>query len=86
MAKILCALYGDPINGYPKESLRDDIPTVTHYANGQTAPTPHHVDFVPGELLGSVTGELGLRHYPGGTRPYLGRHVRQGRRRLGVRT
>jgi formate dehydrogenase len=63
VAKILCALYEDPVGGYPKESLRDDIPTVTHYANGQTAPTPHHVDFVPGELLGSVTGELGLRHY-----------------------
>ena len=26
-------------------------------------PTPHGIDFKPGELLGSVSGELGLRRF-----------------------
>ena len=63
MAKILCVLYDDPVNGYPTSYARDDVPTITRYDNGQTAPTPKHIDFVPGQLLGSVTGELGLRQY-----------------------
>ena len=63
MAKILCVLYDDPVNGYPKSYARDGVPTITRYDNGQTTPTPKHIDFVPGQLLGSVTGELGLRQY-----------------------
>ena len=34
-----------------------------HYPGGQSAPTPEHIDFKPGELLGSVSGELGLREF-----------------------
>jgi formate dehydrogenase len=63
MAKILCVLYEDPVNGYPKTYARNDIPMIDHYDNGQSAPTPEHIDFVPGHLLGSVSGELGLRKY-----------------------
>lgn len=63
MAKVLCALYDDPVDGYPKAYARDGIPTITRYDNGQIAPTPHAIDFVPGELLGCVSGELGLRSY-----------------------
>jgi formate dehydrogenase len=63
MAKILCVLYDDPIGGYPKSYARDDIPKVEIYPGGQTAPTPKHIDFKPGELLGSVSGELGLRKF-----------------------
>src|SRR5215472_13542068 len=63
MAKILCVLYPDPVDGYPKSYARDDIPVITRYDNGQIVPTPKHIDFVPGELLGSVSGELGLRKY-----------------------
>jgi formate dehydrogenase len=33
------------------------------YPDGQTAPTPSAIDFRPGELLGSVSGELGLRKF-----------------------
>jgi hypothetical protein len=33
------------------------------YPNGQTLPSPEAIDFTPGELLGSVSGELGLREY-----------------------
>jgi formate dehydrogenase len=63
MAKILCVLYPDPENGFPKTYARDDIPTIARYENGQTAPNPKAIDFVPGHLLGSVTGELGLRRF-----------------------
>jgi formate dehydrogenase len=63
MAKVLCVLYDDPVDGYPKEYARDDIPKITKYPDGQTAPTPKAVDFKPGELLGSVSGELGLRKF-----------------------
>ena len=31
MAKILCVLYPDPIDGYPKSYARDDIPKITKY-------------------------------------------------------
>ncbi len=63
MAKILCVLYDDPITGYPKTYARNGIPKIDHYPGGQTGPTPEHIDFTPGELLGSVSGELGLRKY-----------------------
>lgn len=63
MAKIVCVLYDDPIGGMPGAYARDDLPNVAGYADGQTLPTPRAIDFRPGELLGSVSGELGLRKY-----------------------
>jgi formate dehydrogenase len=63
VAKILCVLYDDPVDGYPTTYARDDVPKVTSYPGGQTAPTPKAIDFTPGELLGSVTGGLGLRKF-----------------------
>ncbi|MGQ4510830.1 NAD-dependent formate dehydrogenase [Streptomyces sp. DW26H14] len=63
MAKVLCVLYDDPVDGYPTTYARDDIPTITSYPGGQTAPTPEAVDFTPGQLLGSVSGALGLRDW-----------------------
>src|SRR5262250_642761 len=63
MAKIVCVLYDDPVTGHPKEMIRDDIPKLSHYPDGQTLPTPSKIDFTPGELLGSVSGELGLRKF-----------------------
>jgi formate dehydrogenase len=63
MAKVLCVLYDDPVDGYPTQYARDEIPQITSYPGGQTAPSPHAVDFTPGELLGSVSGELGLRGF-----------------------
>ena len=62
-AKIVVALYPDPTTGYPPAYARDDIPHVTGYADGQSAPTPEDIDFTPGELLGCVSGALGLRPY-----------------------
>lgn len=64
MAKILCVLYPDPETGHPPKYARDDIPTITGYANGQTAPSPKEpLGFKPGELVGSVSGALGLRSF-----------------------
>lgn len=63
MARVLCVLYDDPVDGYPKFYARDGIPKIERYPGGQTAPTPKQIDFNPGELLGSVSGGLGLRKF-----------------------
>jgi len=63
MAKVLCVLYDDPVDGYPKSYARDDVPKLDRYSDGQTLPTPKSIDFKPGQLLGSVSGELGLRKF-----------------------
>ncbi|HEX6662013.1 MAG TPA: NAD-dependent formate dehydrogenase [Sphingomicrobium sp.] len=63
MAKILCVLYDDPAGGYPTSYPRDDLPRIDRYPDGQTLPSPSAIDFRPGQLLGSVSGELGLRKF-----------------------
>ena len=63
MAKILCVLYDDPVDGYPTSYSRDDLPRIERYPDGQTLPSPKAIDFQPGQLLGSVSGELGLRKF-----------------------
>jgi formate dehydrogenase len=63
MAKVVCVLYDDPVGGYPRSYARDDIPKLERYPDGQMLPTPEKIDFKPGELLGSVSGELGLRKF-----------------------
>ena len=63
MAKIVCVLYPDPVDGFPDTYPRDGLPALGSYPDGQTLPTPQAVDFVPGALLGSVSGELGLRRF-----------------------
>jgi formate dehydrogenase len=61
--KIVAVLYPNPKDGYPQTYLRDSIPVIDHYPDGQKAPTPKGVPFQPGQLLGSVTGGLGLRSW-----------------------
>lgn len=70
MAKIVCVLYDDPVTGYPKSYPRDSIPKITNYPDkhgkpGQTTPNPDNIEQIPqnGQLLGSVSGELGLRKW-----------------------
>src|ERR1700694_4908228 len=63
MAKVVCVLYEDPVDGYPKTYARDDLPKLERYPDGQTLPTPKAIDFKPAARLGSVSGELGLRKY-----------------------
>ena len=54
MAKILCVLYDDPVDGYPPDYARDGVPEIERYPDGETTPTPSGLDFTPGELVGSV--------------------------------
>lgn len=61
--KVLCVLYPDPVEGYPITYARDSIPKIERYPDGFPTPTPKAIDFKPGELLGSVSGELGLRRF-----------------------
>ena len=63
MATVLCVLYDDPVDGYPTSYARDDIPKIERYHDGQTTPTPARLDFDGGQLVGSVSGELGLRKF-----------------------
>ncbi|MGX9576736.1 NAD-dependent formate dehydrogenase [Mesorhizobium sp. f-mel] len=63
MAKVVCVLYDDPVDGYPSNYARDGLPHLDRYPGGQTLPTPKAIDFEPGVLLGSVSGELGLRPF-----------------------
>ena len=63
MAKCVMVLYPDPVDGYPPKYARDSIPEIRNYPGGATLPTPSKIDFTPGELLGSVSGALGLRKF-----------------------
>ncbi len=63
MANVLLVLYEDPVDGYPPPYARDGIPHVERYPDGSSTPTPERIDFTPGELLGCVSGELGLRAF-----------------------
>ena len=63
MAKVLAVLYDDPTGGYPPPLVRDGLPHLERYPDGQTLPSPSAIDFTPGALLGSVSGELGLRRF-----------------------
>lgn len=61
--KVLVALYDDPVAGYPPQYARDSIPEISVYPDGQSVPSPSEVPFTPGQLLGCVSGELGLRKF-----------------------
>src|SRR6204780_4411411 len=63
MAKCVMVLYPDPIDGYPPTYARDNIPAIHSYPGGSTVPAPSKIGFTPGELLGSVSGALGLRKF-----------------------
>src|ERR1700732_1664301 len=63
MAKCVMVLYPDPVDGYPPKYARDSIPTIRSYPDGSAVPTPSKIDFTPGELLGCVSGALGLRKF-----------------------
>ena len=63
MAKCVMVLYPDPRDGYPPKYARDSVPVINNYPDGSTLPTPSKIDFTPGELLGCVSGALGLRKF-----------------------
>ena len=61
--KILCILYDDPKAGMPASYPLSDLPKLEKYPDGMSLPTPKGRDFTPGQLLGCVSGELGLRKF-----------------------
>ena len=61
--KILCILYDDPKDGMPSSYPLKELPKLEKYPDGMTLPSPKGRDFTPGELLGCVSGELGLRKF-----------------------
>ena len=61
--KILCILYDDPKGGMPSKYALDSVPKLDKYPDGMTLPSPKAIDFNPGDLLGCVSGELGLRKF-----------------------
>jgi len=61
--KVLCVLYDDPKGGMPSSYALNSIPKLKRYPDGMSLPTPKAIDFIPGELLGCVSGELGLRKF-----------------------
>ena len=86
MANVLCVLYDDPVDGYPPAYARDGDPEDRALPRRpERADARRRIDFTPGELLGSVSGELGLREFLEARRPRADRHRRQGRPRLGLR-
>jgi formate dehydrogenase len=60
VARVLCVLYEDPADGHPHDYGRAGVPRIELYPDGQTTPSPAASDFGPGELLGDLTGALGL--------------------------
>ena len=61
--KILCILYDDPKDGMPKSYALSELPKIEKYPDGMTLPSPKGRDYTPGQLLGCVSGELGLRKF-----------------------
>ncbi|MBG60987.1 MAG: formate dehydrogenase [Woeseiaceae bacterium] len=61
--KVLCILYDDPTDGMPSKYALDSIPKLEKYPDGMSLPSPKSIDFNPGDLLGCVSGELGLRKF-----------------------
>ena len=61
--KILCVLYDDPKGGMPESYPLTDLPKLEKYPDGMTLPSPKGRDFNAGDLLGCVSGELGLRKF-----------------------
>ena len=59
MAKVLCVLYDDPVDGYPTSYARDEIPQIDAYPGGQTTPSPHAIDFTPGRAAGQRVRRAG---------------------------
>ena len=61
--KVLCILYDDPKDGMPKSYPLKDLPKIEKYPDGMSLPSPKGRDFTPGQLLGCISGELGLRKF-----------------------
>ncbi len=64
MAKVLCVLYDDPVDGYPTSYARDGMPKLdTLPGRSRRCQRRRPSTSSPAQLLGSVSGELGLRKF-----------------------
>ena len=85
MAKVVCVLYDDPVDGYPKTYARDDIPKITKYPDGQTTPTPSGHRLQAGRAARQRLRRARSSQVPREGRPHAGRHLEQGRQGLRAR-
>jgi formate dehydrogenase len=60
MAKIVCALGDDPIDGPPKSDSRDDLPGSDRHPGGQTVPAPGSESPSGGKSIFDPPLELGM--------------------------
>ena len=61
MAKVICVLYDDPVDGYPKSYPRDDLPKIDHYpeklhSTQVLGPSVDQRWFRSADEMGSVSG------------------------------
>ena len=84
MAKVICVLYDDPVDGYPKSYPRTTSPArkVSERANDAHA-QGHRFQARP--AVGQRFRRTGSAQVFGSRRPQAGRHFGQGRRRLQTR-
>ena len=78
MAKVLCVLYDDPVDGYPKTYARDDIPEITHYPDGQRR-QPRAPSTSSRPIARQRLWRAGASQIPGEGRPHADCDLRQGR-------
>ena len=84
MAKIVCVLYDDPVDGYPTFYARDD-PEDRRLSGRPDAPTPKAHRLQAGHIARQRLRRTGPAQIPRRTWPHVGRDLRQGRRKLGAR-
>ena len=67
MAKVVCVLYDDPVDGYPKTYARDDMPKLDRYpGRPDPADARRRSTSSPASCSARVSGELGLAQIPRG--------------------
>ena len=84
MAKVLCVLYDDPVDGYPTTYARDDIPKIERYPGGQTLPTPEGDRLHARRAARQRLRRARPAQVPREPRPHARRDLGQGRRRTRV--
>ena len=65
MAKVVCVLYDDPVDGYPKSYARDGLPKLEHYPDGQSLPTPQGDRLQARAIAGQRFRRAGPAQVPG---------------------
>ena len=79
MAKIICVLYDDPVDGYPPTYAADDIPEDRDLPRRADHPHPERDRLQARRAAGLRLRRARPAEVPRGRRPRAGRHRRQGR-------